>query len=617
MTAGSGAPGRVTPGQVAPGADPILATAPPVIVAGLRAELAATGQDIIDDVSFRIEAGCVLGLVGESGSGKTTVGLALLGHARRGVRLTGGSVQIDGIEILGLPERERRRVRGKLVAYVPQDPAASLNPALRIGTQLREVLEAHAIGASADERRARIQELLREVALPDPERFIGRYPHQLSGGQQQRVALAMAFACRPRLIVLDEPTTGLDVTTQAHVLATVRDLATLHRVTAVYVSHDLAVVAALADSVAVMYAGRIVEVGPTRQLFSAAAHPYTRHLIAAIPHLEGGRGLVGIAGAAPRPEHRPAGCAFAPRCSLAGEECRRAPPELVMVGPDHGVRCVRHGVIEAALGLRRAGHDAHRDRGNDALLDVADLYASYNTIPAVRGVGLRIARGECLALVGASGSGKTTTARAIGGLHRDWTGTIRFGGRALASSARDRTKDERRLIQYIFQNPYGSLNPRRTVQQIVRQPLELLGQTSRREANARVNAMLSQVALGEEYAQHYPDELSGGERQRVAIARALISEPALLVCDEVTSALDVSVQAAIVELLVGLQDRLGLALLFVTHNLPLMRSIAQYVAVMREGHLVESGSVADVLNQPTDPYTRQLLVDTPALAGAQ
>ncbi len=609
--------GYMTPRCVARGADPIPPTAPSVVVQGLRAELAATGQDIIDDVSFRIAAGCVLGLVGESGSGKTTVGLALLGHARRGVRLAGGSVRVDGIEILGLSERDRRRVRGKLVAYVPQDPAAALNPALRIGTQLREVLDAHAMGASDGERHARVMELLCEVALPDPERFVGRYPHQLSGGQQQRVALAMALACRPRLIVLDEPTTGLDVTTQAHVLATVRELAALHRVAAVYVSHDLAVVAALAQSVAVMYAGRIVEVGPTRQLFSAAAHPYTRHLVAAIPHLDGGRGLVGIAGSAPRPEHRPAGCAFAPRCSLAGEECGRAVPELVMLAPDHGVRCVRHGVVDATLRLRRAGHDEPREPANEALLEVAGLSVSYNGVPVVHDVGLRIARGDCLALVGASGSGKTTTARAISGLHHDWTGTIRLGGQALAQSVRDRTKDERRLIQYVFQNPYGSLNPRRTVQQIVRQPLELLGQASRREANARVSDMLSQVALGAEYAQRYPDELSGGERQRVAIARALISEPALLVCDEVTSALDVSVQAAIVELLVRLQDRLGLALLFVTHNLPLMRSIARSVSVMREGRVIESGCVADVLDAPADPYTRQLLLDTPALKGAQ
>jgi len=285
-------------------------------VVDLRVEIDyGAHEDIVDGISFHVAAGEVLGLVGESGSGKTTVGLAVLGHTRRGARVARGEVRIEGRDILPLPPLERQQLRGKLVSYVPQDPASSLNPALKIETQLDETLSAHGFGSSNAERRARIVEALAEVLLPSDETFLRRYPHQLSGGQQQRVALAMAFANRPRVIVLDEPTTGLDVTTQAHVLATVRDLCSAHGVAAVYVSHDLAVVATLADRVAVMYGGRIAELGPTATLFRQAAHPYTRRLVEAIPEMSGQHALVGIPGTAPRPGHRPSGCFFAPRCA--------------------------------------------------------------------------------------------------------------------------------------------------------------------------------------------------------------------------------------------------------------------------------------------------------------
>src|SRR6266487_5480198 len=319
---------------------PVEPVAAAVAVRDLQVEVASTGTPVISDVSFGIARGEILGVVGESGSGKTTIGLALLGHARRGLRIAGGSVLLGGHDILALGEEQLRRLRGSLVSYVPQDPASSLNPALRIGTQLWEVIEAH--GNQPDSAVSeRVAEMMREVALPDDRAFLKRYPHELSGGQQQRVGLAMAFANRPRLIVLDEPTTGLDVTTQAHVLSTVRELATLHDVAALYVSHDLAVVAALARRVAVMYAGRLVEVGTAETLFTSAGHPYTRRLIGAIPRLTGGRSLVGIPGHAASPGHQPPGCAFAPRCSLRIEQCDEAIPELRPVGPDHRVRCIR------------------------------------------------------------------------------------------------------------------------------------------------------------------------------------------------------------------------------------------------------------------------------------
>jgi peptide/nickel transport system ATP-binding protein len=589
-------------------------SSPAIVVDRLRIVVRGTKRDIVDDISFDIAPGEVLGLVGESGSGKTTVGLALLGHTRRGVEIAGGSVRLGDVDVLQQDPAELAHLRGRLISYVPQDPAAALNPALRIGTQLREILEAHNFGAGADARRDRVREMMREVALPDDPAYLKRYPHELSGGQQQRVGLAIAFACRPRVIVLDEPTTGLDVTTQAHVLGTVRELAAAHGVAALYVSHDLAVVGTLARRVAVMYAGRIVELGPVLDLFHAAAHPYTQRLIFAIPHLTGGRELVGIAGRAPSPGRRPPGCAFAPRCTWVQERCTTAMPEPRPVAVGHQVRCVRAEDVRSQM-LRRSV-DAARDEHpapQGAILSLKAVSAGYRRRMVVHDVTLEVARRECLALVGESGSGKTTLARSVAGLHSDRIGQIMLNGVPLATSARNRPREQRRMIQYVFQNPYGSLNPRRTVGHIIGQPLEIFGRLKGDAAEKKVAEMLDRVSLTAAYMDRFPDQLSGGERQRVAIARALVCEPSVLVCDEVTSALDVSVQAAIVELLASLQRDLGLAMLFVTHNLPLVRSVAQRVAVMSQGRIVELGEVDKILEAPTDPYTRRLLSDTPSL----
>jgi peptide/nickel transport system ATP-binding protein len=520
-------------------------------------------------------------------------------------------------DILTLDDEQLRRLRGSVVSYVPQDPASSLNPALRIGLQLREVIEAH--GNQRDGSvSGRVAEMMREVALPDDPAFLKRYPHELSGGQQQRVGLAMAFANRPRLIVLDEPTTGLDVTTQAHVLSTVRELATLHDVAALYVSHDLAVVATLAERVAVMYAGRVVEIGGAEELFRSAGHPYTRRLVGAIPRLTGGRSLVGIPGHAVSPGHRPPGCSFAPRCTLRIDRCEEAMPPLLPVGPGHAVRCIRAELVlsEAQSRVGDPVEMPAADEREVPPLRLTDVVASYGRTEVLHSVSLTLADHECLALVGESGSGKTTVARAIAGLHRSWTGTIALGGTELPRSARQRSSEARRRIQYIFQNPYGSLNPRQTIGQIVGQPLRVFGTASGREADRRIADMLERVSLTAAYARRYPDQLSGGERQRVAIARALVCDPSVLICDEVTSALDVSVQAAIVELLGSLQRDLGLSMLFITHNLPLVRSIAQRVAVLSQGNVVELGDVGQVLTDPQQPYTRQLLSDTPSLETA-
>jgi peptide/nickel transport system ATP-binding protein len=592
----------------------MMSTAPAIVVDRLRVNVRGTKRDIVDDVTFDIAPGEVLGLVGESGSGKTTVGLALLGHTRRGVQIGGGSVRLGDVDVIQLTEPELEHMRGKLISYVPQDPAAALNPALRIGTQLREILDAHDYGKSGEERHQRVFEMMREVALPDEPSFLKRYPHELSGGQQQRVGLAIAFACRPRVIVLDEPTTGLDVTTQAHVLGTVRELAAAHGVAALYVSHDLAVVGTLANRVAVMYAGRVVELGPTLDLFSAAAHPYTQRLIAAIPHLTGGRELIGIGGRAPSPGRRPSGCMFAPRCTFAQERCTVALPELRPIAVGHVVRCVRAEEVRGhTLARSRDGAREAHAATQEPILSLSSVSAGYRKRMVVHDVTLQVAPRECLALVGESGSGKTTLARSVAGLHSYRTGEIILNGVALADAARNRPREQRRTIQYVFQNPYGSLNPRRTIGHIIRQPLELFGKASNAENDRKVGEMLDRVSLSASYMDRYPEQLSGGERQRVAIARALVCDPSVLVCDEVTSALDVSVQAAIVELLAGLQRDLGLAMLFVTHNLPLVRSIAQRVAVMSQGRIIELGDVDQVLESPQDPYTRRLLSDTPSL----
>jgi peptide/nickel transport system ATP-binding protein len=581
-------------------------------VDGLRVEVEGTGVDIVDEVSFAIDPGEVLGLVGESGSGKSTVALAMLGHTRRGAVIAGGEVRVEGADILRRSPAQLRALRGGTVSYVPQDPASALNPALRIRTQLEETLAAHGYS-----QKGRLEEMLGEVLLPHDDAFLARYPHQLSGGQQQRVGLAMAFACRPRVIVLDEPTTGLDVTTQAHVLATVRHLCEAHGVAALYVSHDLAVVAALARRVAVMYAGRIVEIGPERVLFRASAHPYARRLVEAIPELSGRHALEGIAGTAPRPGTRPHGCFFAPRCSYAVEECLLAFPPVARVSERHQVRCFRHqDVLAAAARERRPAPELAVADAANVLVDVRGLDAAHGDRQVLFDIDLTVHPRQCVALVGESGSGKTTLARCIAGLHRNFAGAIMLHGKPLAPGARARDRETRRVLQYVFQSPYNSLNPRKTIAQIVGQPLRLFFDLDSRQTYDRITSTLELVRLGPSVLPRYPHELSGGERQRVAIARALAARPTLLVCDEITSALDVSVQAAIIDLIAELQREMQLGLLFVTHNLALIRTIAEEVVVMSGGRIVERGKVDDVLDAPQDAYTRALLADTPSMEAA-
>jgi peptide/nickel transport system ATP-binding protein len=588
-------------------------SAPVVEVSDLRVELVGSGVDVVDEIALQIHSGEVLGLVGESGSGKTTVGMALLGHVRRGGKVGGGAVAVDGRDLSALGPDELRHLRGGVVSYIPQDPGTALNPALRIGTQLAEVLEAHASSWSEDQRRERVGEALTEVALPTDDVFLRRYPHQLSGGQQQRVAIAMAFANRPKVIVCDEPTTGLDVTTQARVLETVRDLCRSHQVAALYVTHDLAVVAELADRVAVMYAGRIVESGPREAIFSAPRHPYTRRLLRAVPDIAGKRTVVGIPGRAALPGSRPEGCFFHPRCPLADDESRSAFPPVSDLGGGHTVRCFHHADAVQHAEPEGAGQLGPRRVGEDLVLTVRDLDAHYGASHALFRIDLDVHREECLALVGESGSGKTTLARAVSGLHSDYTGQVRLRDDPLPEAARRRSREARKEIQYIFQNPYASLNPRRTVGQSIGRQLQLFYPGSRGDTGKRVAECLERVALSSSAASRFPDQLSGGERQRVAIARALAAQPSVLICDEVTSALDVSVQAAIIELLGELRREMGLSILFITHDLALIRTIADRVAVMNQGRIVEQGSVDAILTAPSADYTRELLANTPSI----
>lgn len=582
-----------------------------VRVEDLRVVVTATDAPICDWLSFEIDEGEIVGLVGESGSGKSTAAMALLGYARRGAHIASGHVYIDGTDILALDEKTLTSLRGKQVSFVPQDPATALNPARRVRAQMLETLAAHGIGADKRERIERVQEAFASVKLPYGDDFISRYPHQLSGGQQQRVCIAMATICKPAVVVFDEPTTGLDVTTQAHFLKTVEELASSTGLAALYVTHDLAVIANLARRVLVMYGGILVESGPRSVIFEAAAHPYTRKLLGAMPDIAYRRTLQSVPGRAPAPGLRPPGCVFTDRCEFAIPDCSLAQPPLIDVGPSHTAACIRTAELDRRSASSPFAELRSRSVSAQPLLGVEHLSAFYGQLKAVDDASLDLSEDECLAIVGESGSGKSTLARSIIGLLPEHEGVVSFKGSPLAKSARDRPSEIRRELQYIFQNPYGSLNPRHRVEDIVATPLRFLLGQRRREARAHVLEALDRVALTADVSAKYPDQLSGGERQRVAIARALVCKPSVLVCDEITSALDVSVQATIIELLSGLRAEEKLGLLFITHNLALVRSIADRTIIMRAGRVVEHDTTDELLDNPKDAYTRRLLSDTP------
>jgi peptide/nickel transport system ATP-binding protein len=584
-----------------------------VRVAGLSLGL-RTGEQVVEDVSFEVRTGEILGLVGESGSGKTTTALALLGYTRPGITVRGGSVEVGGEAILGRDERSLRSLRGRVVSYVPQDPGGALNPSLRVGDAIMDVLRAHRSGEAS---QGSVRAALAAVELGADPAFVRRYPHQLSGGQQQRVAIAMACVCEPPVAVLDEPTTGLDVLTQDRILTELLRLREEQGMAMVYVSHDLAVVARMADRIVVMYAGRVVEDAPASDVILRPRHPYTRALVAAIPDVRHPRALRGIPGVSVGVGEWPDGCSFAPRCAFAEPACEQSVPVLERPAPDHAVRCRRcHELAPTSVATIDTRARA-RAAPAPPLLDVSGLEARYRSgradFPAVRDVSFTIETGSCVALVGESGSGKTTIGRCIAGLHEPSAGRVEFDGTRLAGAARSRPLDVRRRIQIVFQNPFESLNPRHQVADSIARPLHVLRGLSRRDAEAEVGELLERVRLPTRVARRFPAELSGGERQRVAIARALAPRPDLLICDEVTSALDVSVQAAVLELLQDLQRELRLSMLFITHNLGVVACVADSVLVMDRGELCETGAVAQVLEHPEHEYTRRLLDAAPSL----
>jgi peptide/nickel transport system ATP-binding protein len=609
----------------------------------------------VDGVSFAIRRHETFALLGESGCGKSMTALSLMRLLPEAGRGLTGSVRLDGEELLSLPEAAMRDVRGKRIAMIFQEPMTSLNPVLTIGQQIVEVLRRHArLDGHAALRRA--AELLDEVGIPDAARRCGNYPFQLSGGMKQRVMIAIALACEPELLIADEPTTALDVTIQAQVLELLRGLQKKRGMAILLITHDLGVVAEMADRVAVMYAGQIVELAGRSEFFSAPRHPYTQKLFASLPgHGKRGQLLDVIAGAPPRLDQSFAGCRFEPRCSHAADVCRDSVPQWRENGLDEGVRChladsltvnAVGGALAPSLSIQPPENQnlggkppptelggIHQTSGltgtgeiNSArpLLEVAGLKVHFpirkglfqrvaGHVRAVDGVNLTICAGRTLALVGESGCGKTTVGKGILQLSPGIGGSVRYAGSELVGLSATRMRAHRADLQVIFQDPYASLDPRMRVGDILEEGMVALNPgAGKAQRLARMNELLQQVGLPPEALLRYPHEFSGGQRQRIAIARALALNPRLIVCDEPTSALDVSVQAQILNLLKSLQDSLGLAYLFITHNLAVVEYFAHEVAVMYLGRIVERGDAGKLLNQPRHPYTQALLSAAPS-----
>ena len=593
--------------------------------------------EALSSVSLKVRTGSTLAVVGESGSGKSTVALAAMALLPPEAQTPSGRVLFDGTDVLKLDAQRRRRLRGSRIALVFQDPFSVLNPSVRVGDQVGEGLVYHR-GFSDERALSRAIELLDEVGIANPRAVARAYPHELSGGMRQRALIAGALAAEPELLILDEPTTALDVTIEAQILDLLEDLQARRGLTMLFISHNLGVVRRIADDIAVLYAGQVVEEGATERILQAPVHPYTKGLLAAIPRLGRGRTrLASIPGRLPDLRAPPAGCRFAPRCPFA-VAASALPQELRHVG-DRNVRCCRAQELvatawpvqdEAASGTLRAVLSP-----SEPILRVDGLSKTFTLtrgfgalsfegwrpvmrpvrVKAVDEVAIEIAPGEVLGLVGESGSGKTTLGRAILRLIEPDRGSIRIAGEAVSGKPQKALVPMRRAAQIVFQNPDSSLNPRKTVRELVGRPMERFRLAPSGEVPGRVRALLDLVRLPAHYADRYPHQMSGGEKQRVGIARALATEPRFIVCDEPVSALDVSVQAAIVNLLADLRDRLGVAYLFISHDISVVAHIADRIAVMYRGRIVETGPAEEVMRAPRDPYTITLLSAVPTVDG--
>ncbi len=584
----------------------------------------------VRDVALCVDSLEIHGLVGESGSGKTTLALALMRYLAPNARIASGRILLDGADLVTRTLAEMRAVWGRRLNLVPQDPLASLNPAYTVGEQIAEITRLHSRLSRAD-AWSRAVETLASVRIADPETVARRYPHQLSGGMQQRVTIAMALSAQPRLLVLDEPTTALDVTTQAAVLDLFRELIHANGAAAVYVSHDLGTVAHFCDRVTVLYAGEVMESAPVGALFAGPLHPYTAGLLASLPRPTApGVRLPTIEGVAPALANRPPACVFAPRCPVALPVCSQIKPPLETANNGHQVRCHRwQEIASGTLQLHRPAPplvvDSQPRRSYVLRTNGLTKHFSEHTlfdrlmrrqprpVRAVDDASLRIRERSTLGLVGESGSGKTTLARCIVALETADSGEIELCGVGISRRLNERDRDTLRRLRMVFQNPNDTLNPYQTVQQALERPLRRLAgeRLNAQQRRQRVLDLLAAVRLTPDYAGRYPAELSGGEKQRVAIARAFAANPALIVADEPTSSLDVSVQAVILNLLKDLRATTGASYLLISHDLDVIAYLADWIAVMYLGEIVEEGDAEDLYSPPQHPYTEALLSAIP------
>mgnify|MGYP000858375032 CR=1 FL=1 len=587
----------------------------------------------VDGVQFAIPKGETFALVGESGCGKSMTALALMRLLPDNGRITGGQILLGGHDLNALPESGMRAERGGRIGMIFQEPATSLNPVMRIGDQIVETIETHTLlkGIAA---RAKALEWLNKVGIPNAQRRIDEYPFQLSGGQKQRVMIAIALAAEPDLLIADEPTTALDVTIQAQILDLLKSLQKEQGMAILLITHDLAVVKQMAHHVALMYAGQIVELAPAAEFFAKPSHPYAQKLFNALPDVsKRGNQLSAIAGTVPALTTEFKECRFADRCDFVMPECRSAPPALLEPSLGHWVRCVlykpgREGAPPTQEPTFSNPQGLSPAAETSKLLEVQDLKVHYpiragilrrvvDYVKAVDGVSFNVSAGRTLALVGESGCGKTTIGKALLQLLRDnahISGSVKLEGQDLGSLSGSALHAMRQKVQIIFQDPFASLNPRMRVKDILEEGLITLHpHLSSEQRFHMLEQIVGQVGLRPEAIDRYPHEFSGGQRQRIAIARALAVQPRLIVCDEPTSALDVSVQAQILNLLKELQQKLGIAYLFITHNIGVVEFFAHEVAVMQKGLIVEQGSAAEVLASPQHAYTKALLAAVPRL----